>query len=69
MSAPHSTPADREETDVLIVGAGPVGLTLANTLGLAGVRAIVVEKLEVLNQRDECVMACEHLLLVKRAQM
>jgi acyl dehydratase len=27
----------------------------------------VVEKLEVLNQRGECVMACEHLLLVKRA--
>jgi acyl dehydratase len=27
---------------------------------------IVIEKLEVLNQRDECVMACEHLLLVKR---
>jgi acyl dehydratase len=29
---------------------------------------IVVEKLEVLNQRDECVMACEHLLLVKRKE-
>jgi acyl dehydratase len=28
---------------------------------------IVVEKLEVLNQRGECVMACEHLLLVRRA--
>lgn len=28
---------------------------------------IVVERLEVLNQRDECVMACEHLLLVKRS--
>jgi acyl dehydratase len=28
---------------------------------------IVVEKLEVLNQCDECVMACEHLLLVKRS--
>ncbi len=27
---------------------------------------IVVEKLETLNQRDECVMACEHLLLVRR---
>jgi acyl dehydratase len=27
---------------------------------------IVVEKLEVLNQHGECVMACEHLLLVKR---
>lgn len=29
---------------------------------------IVVEKLEVINQRDECVMACEHLLLVKRKE-
>ena len=28
---------------------------------------IVVEKLKVFNQRDECVMACEHLLLVKRS--
>ena len=28
---------------------------------------IIVEKLEVVNQNDECVMACEHLLLVKRA--
>lgn len=27
---------------------------------------IVVEKLEVLNQRDDCVMACEHVLLVRR---
>lgn len=27
---------------------------------------LVVEKLEVINQRDECVMACEHLLLVRR---
>ncbi len=27
---------------------------------------IIVEKVEVLNQRDECVMVCEHLLLVKR---
>lgn len=29
---------------------------------------IVVEKLEVINQRSECVMACEHLLLVKRGK-
>ncbi|RYF61107.1 MAG: bifunctional 3-(3-hydroxy-phenyl)propionate/3-hydroxycinnamic acid hydroxylase [Comamonadaceae bacterium] len=29
--------------DVLIVGAGPVGLTLANILGLHGVRTLVVE--------------------------
>jgi monoamine oxidase len=26
----------------------------------------VTEKVEVLNQRDECVLACEHVLLVKR---
>ena len=32
--------------DVIIVGAGPVGLTIANTLGLAGVNVLVIEKLE-----------------------
>lgn len=33
-------------TDVMIVGAGPVGLTLANFLGMHGVRALVVEQRE-----------------------
>ena len=32
-------------TDVAIVGAGPVGLMLANILGLQGVRVTVIEKL------------------------
>ncbi len=32
------------ETDVLIVGAGPTGLTLANLLGGMGVRTILVER-------------------------
>ncbi len=27
----------------------------------------VIEKLEVLNQRDECVLACDHVLLVEKA--
>jgi len=35
-------------TDVLIVGAGPVGLMLANYLGLHGVRATVAERRDAL---------------------
>ena len=34
------------DADVLIIGAGPVGLTIANTLGLYGVSVLVVEKLD-----------------------
>lgn len=37
-----------EEVDVLIVGAGPVGLTLANVLGIQGVRTLVVEERDTL---------------------
>ena len=33
-----------QETEVAIVGAGPVGLMLANLLGLAGVQVIVLER-------------------------
>ncbi|WP_431240787.1 bifunctional 3-(3-hydroxy-phenyl)propionate/3-hydroxycinnamic acid hydroxylase [Mycolicibacterium aichiense] len=36
------------EFDVVVVGAGPVGLTLANTLGLQGVRALVVDERDAL---------------------
>ena len=35
---------DADVADVVIVGAGPVGLTLANILGLQGVRALVVDE-------------------------
>lgn len=34
------------DADVIIVGAGPVGLTIANTLGLAGVPSLLIEKLD-----------------------
>ena len=37
-------PALKTAVDVLIVGAGPVGLTLANVLGLQGVQTLVVDE-------------------------
>jgi 3-(3-hydroxy-phenyl)propionate hydroxylase len=33
-----------QHTDVVIVGAGPVGLTLANLLGAEGIRTLVIER-------------------------
>ena len=33
-------------TDVAIIGAGPVGLTLANLLGKRGLSAQIIEKLK-----------------------
>ncbi len=36
------------DVDVVVVGAGPVGLTLANVLGLQGVRTLVVEERDAL---------------------
>ena len=36
------------QVDVVVVGAGPVGLTLANILGLQGVRTLVVEERDTL---------------------
>ncbi len=38
----QKTPAT--DVDVVVVGAGPVGLTLANILGLQGVRTLVVDE-------------------------
>ena len=46
MNAKYQRQVEINECDVLIVGAGPVGLTLANTLGLAGVSVLVLEKLD-----------------------
>ena len=47
MSQPPNSPspADATDTDVLIVGAGPTGLTVAAALAARGVRAIVIDRL------------------------
>lgn len=47
MATPGQETPDTE-TDVLVVGAGPVGLTLANILGLQGIRTVVVEERDTL---------------------
>jgi 3-(3-hydroxy-phenyl)propionate hydroxylase len=43
-----STGADETDADVLIVGAGPVGLTIANFLGCYGVQTLVVDARDTL---------------------
>ncbi|CAN5604178.1 bifunctional 3-(3-hydroxy-phenyl)propionate/3-hydroxycinnamic acid hydroxylase [soil metagenome] len=40
--------ADATDVDVVIIGAGPVGLTLANVLGLQGVRTVIAEERDTL---------------------
>ncbi|WP_083884422.1 bifunctional 3-(3-hydroxy-phenyl)propionate/3-hydroxycinnamic acid hydroxylase [Nocardia higoensis] len=42
--APAGAGPGGAQVDVVLVGAGPVGLTLANTLGMHGIRTLVVEE-------------------------
>lgn len=46
---------DGKDPDVVIVGAGPVGLTLANLLGLQGVRTLVIERNPALEPEPRAV--------------
>jgi 3-(3-hydroxy-phenyl)propionate hydroxylase len=65
-------PNGRErDVDVLIVGAGPVGLVLANMLGAYGLRVAVIEQMTALidyprgvGMDDECLRAMQHIELV-----
>ncbi|WP_085316741.1 bifunctional 3-(3-hydroxy-phenyl)propionate/3-hydroxycinnamic acid hydroxylase [Derxia lacustris] len=62
---------EQYDFDVIVVGAGPVGLTIANTLGLHGVRALLVERGETLidyprgvGMDDECLRSIQGIGLV-----
>ncbi|MGW0173703.1 bifunctional 3-(3-hydroxy-phenyl)propionate/3-hydroxycinnamic acid hydroxylase [Rhodococcus sp. NPDC003322] len=44
MSARRRRAGDRDSYEVVVIGAGPVGLTLANMLGQWGVRTLVVDE-------------------------
>ncbi|NDZ18332.1 bifunctional 3-(3-hydroxy-phenyl)propionate/3-hydroxycinnamic acid hydroxylase [Variovorax sp. WS11] len=46
---------DANSFDVIVVGAGPVGLTLANLLGQYGVKTLVVEKIRRLEGEPRAV--------------
>jgi 3-(3-hydroxy-phenyl)propionate hydroxylase len=53
--------------DVAIVGAGPVGLTLANLLGLAGLRVVLIERHEGTVQEPRAVSIDDESLRTMQA--
>jgi len=53
--------------DVLIVGAGPVGLTLANLLGMHGVRTLVMERNATLEPEPRAVTLDDESLRTMQA--
>lgn len=55
------------ETDVVIIGAGPVGLVAANLLGLYGVRTVLIERNRLSSDQPKAViMDDEFLRLIHR---
>ena len=55
------------DCDVAIVGAGPTGLTLANLLGLAGLRVVLVERNETTVQEPRAVSIDDEALRTMQA--
>ena len=70
MSACRPLPS---ETEIIIVGGGPVGLTLANALGLAGISVLLLEEREGIidyprgvGMDDECLRSFQSLGLIDK---
>src|SRR5918992_1317310 len=55
------------DCDVAMVGAGPTGLTLANLLGLAGLRVVLVERNETTVQEPRAVSIDDEALRTMQA--
>jgi 3-(3-hydroxy-phenyl)propionate hydroxylase len=51
-----------QETDVLIIGAGPVGLVAANLLGLYGVRTVLIERNRLSSDQPKAVIMDDEFL-------
>jgi 3-(3-hydroxy-phenyl)propionate hydroxylase len=65
VEGPTSVPP--EETDVVIIGAGPVGLVAANLLGLYGVNTALIERNRLSSDQPKAViMDDEFLRLIHR---
>ncbi len=63
------------DADVIVVGAGPVGLTISNTLGQYGVKVLLLEKGEELidypravGMDDECLRSIQGIGLAGTVQ-
>ena len=52
------------DTDVLVVGAGPIGLTAANLLADHGVNVVVVEKQAGTSDAPRAISATDETLRV-----
>jgi 3-(3-hydroxy-phenyl)propionate hydroxylase len=55
------------DCDVVVIGAGPTGLTLANLLGAAGVRVVLVERNETTVQEPRAVSIDDEALRTMQA--
>jgi 3-(3-hydroxy-phenyl)propionate hydroxylase len=50
------------ETDVVIVGFGPVGATLANLLGMQGIKTLVLEREPAIYNLPRAVHFCDEIM-------
>jgi 3-(3-hydroxy-phenyl)propionate hydroxylase len=60
VEGPASAPP--EKTDVVIIGAGPVGLVAANLLGLYGVSAVLIERNRLTSDQPKAVIMDDEFL-------
>lgn len=73
--SPEASPPSIRHVDVAVIGAGPVGLTIANFLGMYGVSALIIERgAELIDyprgvgMDDECLRAFQAIGLAEKVR-